>query len=216
MRTDRPPQTDCTPVGDEHPTRSWPAWAQILASLALLYHFAALLSGCLAAAPSSPVEVGAYEAFRPYCDLIYQGVGYRYYSRLDTTVNPAQPRPWGTPVVIAEMETDAPGGVTRRETLRLPDSHPVWPRLRHQRRIDLAYHLAADPRWTASYARHLCKATGCDRVAIYAQAHNIPDLARIRAAADHWPANWLDLEDGSTYGPRFKLGDFRCTDFSPK
>jgi hypothetical protein len=79
--------------------------------------------------------------------------------------------------------------------------------------LDLAYHLSADPRWAASYARHLCKTRGCSRVAISTQDHHIPDLDRVRAAAIGRGAPPVDLEAESTYGPRVKLGEFRCTDF---
>jgi hypothetical protein len=188
----------------------------VLASLAIAFHLSAVLAGCLAARPSSAFEVAAFEAFRPYCDLIDQGVGYRYYARLETTVDPSQPRPWGTPILWAEMEFNALDGGTQRETLRLPGSSAPWPRLRHQRRIDLAYHLAADPRWAASYARHLCMSCGCDRVTLYAQTHYIPDPARLRAAAGPVTASLLDPDDGSTYGPRIKLGEFQCTDFAQR
>ncbi|MDR3639628.1 MAG: hypothetical protein P4L84_37860 [Isosphaeraceae bacterium] len=191
----------------------WPAWAQLLASLAVLFHLCALVAACLGAPPSSWVESRAYETFRPYCDLTFQGVAYRYYSRLDTTVDPANPRPWGTPILLAEMESKDQDGTTLRRTLRLPDAEPVWPRLRHQRRIDLAFHLAADPRWAASYARHICKSYGCERVSLSVQAHYIPDLSRLHNADGALTASLLEPDDGSTYGPRIKLGEFRCTDF---
>ena len=147
--------------------RPWPPWWQVLASLAILFHLAAVLAGCLAVRPASDLEMKSYEVFRLYCGFLYQGVGYRYYSRLDTTIDPAHPRPWGTPIVLAEMEFDSQDGAIRRETLRLPDSIPTRPRLRHQHRIDLAYHLAAEPRWAASYARHIFKLYGCDRVTVF-------------------------------------------------
>jgi hypothetical protein len=193
---------------------SWPVWAQALASVALILHISAILAGCLAAPPCSQLEASAFALFRPYSDFIYQGVGYRYYARLDTTVDPADPRPWGTPIVFAEMDFDSPRGKPHRITLRLPDAGPLRPRLRHQRRIDLAYHLAADPRWAASYARHLCKSYGCKRVALHTQTHTIPDLARLHATGGPIADSSLDPEDGSTFGPRIKLGEFECTDFS--
>jgi hypothetical protein len=186
----------------------------VFASVAILFHLSALVAGCLAARPSSALEVAIFELFRPYCDVIYQGVGYRFYSRLDTTVDPAHPQPWGTPIVIAEMDFDAPGTKTRTETIRLPDSAPVWPHLRQQRQIDLAFHLALDPRWAASCARHLCKSRGCDRVTIHAQGHYIPDVDRLRKESGSVTPAMLDPDDGSTYGPRIKLGEFRCSDFS--
>ena len=133
-------------------------------SVALLYHMGAILAGAMAVSPSSEIERRAVEPFRRYYELINQGYGYRYYSRLDTTVDPHRSAPWGTPVVTAEMEFERPGGRRPREVVRLPDRRRPWPRLRHQRQLDLAYHLSADPRWAASYARHLCKTRGCSRV----------------------------------------------------
>jgi hypothetical protein len=182
-------------------------------SLAILYHIAATLAGALAVAPSSEVEIRAARFFRCYYELINQGYGHRYYSRLDTTVDPHDPRPWATPVVIAEMEFDPPQGETRSEVVRLPGRERPSIGLRHQRQLDLAYHLATDPRWAASYARHLCKTRGCQRVTIYTQEHRIPDLAIVREAAAGRGATSIDLEAESTYGPRVKLGEFRCTDF---
>ena len=194
--------------------QSWPVWARVLVSLFLAFHLAALLIGCLAAPPCSAIETKVYTFLRPYCNLIDQGVSYRYYSRLEMTTDPTHPRPWSTPIILAEMEFDSPDGSSRRETLRIPDSEPIWPRLRHQRRIDLAFHLTSDPRWAASYARHLCQSRQCERVTLFTQTHTIPDLKRIRAATSPLTALSLDPVDGSTYGPRVKLGEFQCADFS--
>jgi hypothetical protein len=198
------------------PTRSWPPWARALMSLFLAFHMAAILTAALAVSPSSAEERRAAMAFRSYNDLINQGYGYHYYARLDTTVDPHDPRPWSTPIVIAEMEFDGDGpSGPRRVEVRLPGrvGERAWPRLRHQRQLDLAYHLTADPRWAASYARHLCKAEGCKRVAIYTQEHRIPDLGLMREAASHPGAPRVDLEEESLYGPRVKLGEFRCDEF---
>ncbi len=193
--------------------RLWPVWAQAAMSLALLYQIAATLAGALAVHPSSAIERNAAGVFRHYYELVNQGYGHRYYSRLDTTVDRHDPRPWATPIVIAEMEFDRPGGGTDTEVVRLPGNQPSRIRLRHQRQLDLAFHLASDPRWAASYARHLCKTRDCRRVTIYTQQHRIPDLALVRRAATGPGAPQVDLEDESTYGPRIKLGEFQCTDF---
>jgi hypothetical protein len=193
--------------------QTWPVWAQVVMSGALVYHLAAILAGALAAHPSSGIEKRAAGVFRSYFEIINQGYGYRYYARLNRTVDPRQPRPWGTPVVIAELEFERAGEGTTRDVIRLPDRRRPWPRLRYQRQLDLAYHLSVDPRWAASYARHLCKTRGCSRVAISTRDHYIPDLDRVRAASIARGASPVDLEAESTYGPRVKLGDFRCTDF---
>jgi hypothetical protein len=193
--------------------RNWPVWAQVLISLAILYHITATLAGSLAVDPSSAIERQDAQFFRCYYELINQGYGHRYYSRLDTTVDAHNPRPGATPVIIGEMEFDQPQGGTNSEVVRLPSSERRLVGLRRQRQLDLAYHLASDPRWAASYARHLCKTRGCQRVTIYTQEHRIPDLALVRAAALGPSATMIDLETESTYGPRIKLGEFRCTDF---
>jgi hypothetical protein len=184
----------------------------VLVSLVLVYHMCAIVAGALTAPPYSELELRAASSFRHYYELINQGVAYRYYARLDTTLDPADPRPWGTPVVTAELEFEREGAETAHEVIRLPGQRPIWPRLRFQRELDLAYHVSADPRWAASYARHLCKTRGCTRVAIYSQSHEIPPLERVRAAASGQGAP-IDLESESTYSPRFKLGEFRCTEF---
>jgi hypothetical protein len=193
--------------------RSRPVWAQALVSLALLYHIAAILAGALAVHPSSEIQRRAAGIFRRYYELINQGYGHRYYSRLDTTVDRHDPRPWGTPVIIAELKFDQQEGKDSSEIVRIPSRDLPWIRLRHQRQLDLAYHLATDPRWAASYARHLCRTRGCQGVTIYTQQHNIPDLAVVREAAAGPGSLTIDLEAESTYGPHVKLGEFRCTDF---
>jgi hypothetical protein len=193
--------------------RPWPGWAQAAVSVALAYHMTAVLAGALAVAPSSGLQRRVSRLFRPYYELTNQGYGYRYYARLDYTVDPHNPRPWGTPVVFAEMHFDRPGGGTDTELVRLPGRPRQTPRLRHQRQLDLAYHLAADHGWAASYARHLIKTRGCQRVALYRKEHHVPDLAAVRQAASGRGGAGVDLEGESTYGPRIPLGEFRCAEF---
>src|SRR3954470_6508950 len=73
----------------------WPIWAQGAMSLALLYHIVAILAGALAPYPSSEIQRRSIILFHKYYQILNQGYGYRYYSRLDTTVDPGDPRPWG-------------------------------------------------------------------------------------------------------------------------
>jgi hypothetical protein len=182
-------------------------------SLALLYHMAAILAGGLAVRPCSEIERRFAGYFKTYYDLTNQGYGYRYYGRLDATVDPHNPRPWATPVVIAELRFAKAAGGTSTETVRLPDRRCPGPRLRYQRQLDLAFHLSSDPRWAASYARHLCRTRHCEEVIIYTQDHQIPELAKVREAASGRAAEPLDLEADGTYTPRVKIGEFRCADF---
>lgn len=209
----RPAPFEPLPAKSRNPRRAWPPWAQVLMTLALLYHMVAIVSASLASHPSSMVERRVAKAFSAYNDLTNQGFSYRFYAKLDNTTDPHQPRPWGTPVVTAEMEFEAPDGRKTTESMRLPGQSGLWPRLRHQRQLDLAYHLTADPRWAASYARHLCVTRGCTQVALYTQEHHIPDLVKVREAAARGDLGSIDLDDPSTYTPRVKLGEFRCTDF---
>jgi hypothetical protein len=200
-------------AGNPRPS-AWSIPLRAFVSILLALHTAAITSAHLAAPPSSEVEQRAAFWFKPYYDLINQGYGYRYYARLDRTVSPEHRHPWATPIVLLEMEFDGPGKEVRKETIRLPElmGHRLWPRLRHQRQLDLAYHLSSDTRWAASYARHLCKTRGCDRVTIYLQDHEIPDLALVRAAASG-TGEPVDLESDSTYSARLNLGEYRCTNF---
>jgi hypothetical protein len=193
--------------------RGWPSPLQVVVSLALIYHMAGLLVGALAVPPSSAIALRAVPYFQRYFELVNQGYSYRYYCRLDTTIDPQQPHPWGTPIVIADMEFKGEGGQAVHQVLRLPGRERPWPRLRFQRQLDLAYHLASDPRWVASYARHLCKTRGCQRVTISTQEHRIPALDLVREAAAGRSARPVDLEAESTYSPPVKLGEYRCTDF---
>jgi hypothetical protein len=196
------------------PPSAWPLPLKIVVSILLALHIAAIASGHLAASPCSEVEQRVASFFRSYYDFINQGYGYRYYAKLDMSMGPEHRHPWGTPVVLLEMEFDGPGKEVRKESVRLPElpGHRLWPRLRHQRQLDLAYHLTSDTRWAASYARHLCKTRGCDRVTIFLQNHQIPDLDLVRAAASGTGES-IDLESESTYGPRSNLGEYRCTNF---
>jgi hypothetical protein len=196
------------------PPSAWSLPLKVVVSILLALHIAAITSAHLAASPSSEVEQSVASLFKHYHDLINQGYGYRYYARLDLSVSPEHRHPWGTPIVLLEMEFDGPGKEVRKESVRLPElpGHRLWPRLRHQRQLDLAYHLSSDPRWAASYARHLCKTRGCDRVTIFLQDHQIPDLALVRAAASGTGES-IDLESESTYSPRSNLGEYRCTNF---
>ena len=141
------------------PRLAWSLPSKVAMSILLALHIASITSAHFSSAPSSELEQRAAGFFKHYHDLINQGYGYRYYARLDLSVSPEQRRPWGTPIVLMEIEFDGPGGEVRKESIRLPElpAHRSWPRLRHQRQLDLAYHLKGDTRWAASYARHLCK-----------------------------------------------------------
>ena len=191
--------------------RLWATRRVVIISAALIYHMAAVLAGALAAAPSSALEQVAYtRLFLIYCNMVNQGYSYRFYARLEQPVaGESAPRPWSTPVLLAELEGGSLGDGPR--LARLPE-RGLWPRLRLQRELALVYHLRIDPRWGSSYARHLCRATGCERVRLSIQEHQIPDLAAVTRSVvegkvgPHW-------DDASTYGERQLIGEFRWGEF---
>ena len=101
----------------ESGARGWPLPLQIVVSLALIYHMAGLLVGALAVPPSAAIERQAVPYFKRYFELTNQGYSYRYYSRLDTTVDAAHPHPWGTPIMTADMEFKGEDGQVVRNRL---------------------------------------------------------------------------------------------------
>ena len=99
----------------------WARPGKLCVSILLMWHLGALVTSVLAPRPSSPIERRMAGFFKSYCDVINQGCGYRMYGKLDMTVNPHHPRPWGTPVVTLDLEFPASGETNRPEQVRLPD-----------------------------------------------------------------------------------------------
>ena len=85
--------------------------------------------------------------------------------------------------------------------------------LRYQRQLNLAHHLAIDPRWVASYARHLTKTYQCQKVTLYLQTHYIPNTEMVRTSVSASPAAAVDFEAADTYSERTKLGVFAWSEF---
>lgn len=190
----------------------WPAGRRCVVSAALAFHLAALLAAALAAPPSSPLERSAAELFAPYHQLVDQGYAYRYYA----------PEPGPTPVVTARVRY----GDGREETLRLPE-RGLWPRLRYQRQLALANHLADDygraraatgsglnSVWARSYARHLAKARGpgCASVSLYVQWHLVPDLEHVAEERTR-TGQAVDLDAEEFYTAPERIGDYPCDGF---
>jgi len=194
------------------PVDRWPGWARGVVSAALLWHIGALLAGAVAASPSSPLERLAAAVFSPYNQLIDQGYAYRYYA----------PEPGPTPVVTATVRY---GDGRAAATVRLPE-RGVRPRLRYQRQLALANHLAADfeearratgdgsrSHYARSYARHLAKARpGSRTVTLVVQSHLIPDPDRVRESLEAaGPA--LDLDADEFYTAPERIGEYPCDAF---
>ncbi|MFO0951063.1 MAG: hypothetical protein U0835_07915 [Isosphaeraceae bacterium] len=186
----------------------WPGWARGLVTFALAVHLTAVLSGALAAPPSSLLERGTAELFRWYHDLVDQGYAYRYYA----------PEPGPTPVVTARVQF-ADGRA--EEVIRLPE-RGLFPRLRYQRQLALANHLTDDWRearratgdgansvFARSFARHVARIRpGASTVTLYTQTHLIPDPAEIREALEH--GNRVDLDAEEFFTAPERIGEFPC------
>lgn len=178
-----------------------------MATIALVIHFAGVLSAELGAPPASPLERGAASLWQTYTSALNLDHSHRFY------VLPQAP----TPVVHARLRF-ADGRPER--VVRLPD-RSTWPRIRYQRQLALAYHLHNDASsareagvsegfWARSYARHLCRANpGCVEVTLTSQLHLFPSLARLREAAEPG-AEPLDLDGDEFFTTPEQIGVFPC------
>jgi hypothetical protein len=176
----------------------------------VIWHGLAVLAAVLAAPPSSELQRSVANLFRAYYRVADQGYSYRFYTA------GAPP----TPIVTALLEFED----GRTEEIRIPD-RSLWPRLRFQRHLALAYHLFEDvrraprdpatgdsrSRWAASYARHLCRENpGCRRVVLFLQDHLNPTPDELMEAARE--GRTIDVEDRRYYGDRQRIGVYLCDD----
>lgn len=191
---------------------AWPVWARRLATVALLGHGAAILSGIWAAPPASDLERAVAEVFEPYNGFVRQGLSYRYYS----------PEPPPTPVVTA---TIAFRDGRADETVRIPD-RAARPRLLYQRQLALAHHLTedvnearvhgADPaesRWARAVAAHLGRVhPGAASVTLRSQLHLVPPIDRVRRELrERGPGSpSIDLDADEFFTTPERIGVFPC------
>ena len=192
---------------------SWPVWAQVIVSLGLLYHMAAVLAGAVGVPPSSELEQTIADQFASYFDLTDMGYSYRFY---------AEPPP--TPVVSATIRF-AEGRPD--EIVRLPGRDLTGPRMRHQRQLALANALFNDvqearrltnatneSRLARAYARHLCRTRpGCLSVTLHVQQHLIPDPAQVRKARETSGAAGFDLFGDRMFTIPEWIGEYPCDAF---
>lgn len=191
------------------PGRTWPRWAKVTVTLAVLVHAWALWVGAWAGEPSSPLQVHLAGGFRGYHDLIDQGYTYRYYA----------PEPPPTPVVTATIRY-ADG---HEEEVRLPD-RATRPRMLYQRELALAHHLFMEARMARdgrrgesgqgplaqSYARHLGKAhPGARSVTLSVQEHLIPDPRQVERQLQE-TRKAPDLDAPEFYTVPERIGEYPC------
>jgi hypothetical protein len=199
-----------SPESANQATVAWPSWARCAASLALIVHLLAILSGALAAPPASAAEGWLARRFAGYNQLLDLGYSYRFY------VNGVPP----TPIVLATIHS-SDGTSTE---LRIPD-RSLKPRLRFQRHLALAYHLRQeslraprDPdgnsqgRWAISYARHLASLhPNAMSVTLHLTDHLNPTPAELQSTAQSGKPS-IDVEADRFYtAPEF-VGEYPCRD----
>jgi hypothetical protein len=182
----------------------WSWGARVAVSAAIAVHAVAALAAALAGAPSSPLERAVADRFAAYYQVLDQGYAYRYYA----------PEPGPTPVVTATVRFD--DGRPER-TVRLPE-RGVWPRLRYQRQLALAYHLVADfeevrrngvDGASSLYARSYARTQpGCSTVTLYKRIHLIPNPEEVRAALAE--GNRVDIDAEEHYTAPERIGEFPC------
>ncbi|WP_165220000.1 hypothetical protein [Aquisphaera insulae] len=189
---------------------TWPRWAKVVVSLAILYHVAAVVAGAIGVPPSSPLERRVADAFTAYHDLVDQGYAYRYY---------AEPPPTPVATAVVRFDDGRPD-----VTVRLPDRSLGGPRMRHQRQLALANALFADvqeakraglepsrSRMGRAYARHLGAAfPGSRSVTLHVQQHLIPSPDHVRRALAAPGNAGFDLFDEDLFTSPEWVGDYEC------
>lgn len=190
--------------------KPWPVWARWLATLAILFHVAAVLAGALGAQPSSKLEQDTAEFFEVYHQALDQGEAYRYYSS-------AFPP---TPVVTATLSfVDG----RPEKVVRLPE-RGLRPRLLYQRQLALAHGLMEDfeaakrdagdgskSRWAHSFATHLCRSNpGCSSVSLELKMHLVPRIERVYHLLSMPEPGPVDLDSDEFYSDPQQIGVFPC------
>jgi len=179
------------------PTASVPfrgrVWVKRIVSAWLLYHVLAIVIAPASVAPSSGLMQTCWRAFRPYLQVLYLNHGYHFFA----------PEPSSSTLVGYTLEF--PDG--RTEIGRFPH-RGIAPRLMYHRHFMLTEFLGfvADEEeqpWHRSYARHLGKATGAERVSLSRITHYLPTQESVREGAT------LNESESFTEVP---LGSYRCDD----
>jgi hypothetical protein len=187
---------------------SWPAWARVAVSVALVYHLVAVVAGAMRMPPSSDLERAIADGFLPYYDAMDLGHSYRFYQD-----------PGPTPVVTATIRYE---DGRLEETVRLPGRDVAGPRMRHQRQLALANALneevqgirrqggdVGQSRLAWSYASHIRRThPGCRSVTLYLQQHLFPDAEQMRRELESSRAARVDLFDERFFTTPEWIGDF--------
>lgn len=166
-----------------------------VATLAVLFHFSAVLAAAGSVGPTSDLVYNIWSVFRPYLQFFHLNHGYNFFA----------PEP--APSTLLDYEVAAEDGTVIAHG-RLPN-HSLWPRLLYHRHLLLTEHIFVAPpplqkHWYASYARHLCRKYGASKVTLTRLTHFPPTMGMVR--------DGTRLDDDVTY-EKMPLGTFSCADY---
>jgi hypothetical protein len=185
--------------------RRWAPWVQVIVSLLLVWHLAAVLMGPISFPPTMTSD-RLHPIFRPYLAATFLDHGYKFFA----------PDPGPSHLVRYELEfADGThrGGV-------FPNLDDQWPRLFYHRHFMLSEFIniaPPDPNWTPqsdwtrtplsagqqqyarSYGEHMLHKYDARRVTLWLREHLIPTPDQV--------AKGMRLHDPSLYRER-KLGSF--------
>jgi hypothetical protein len=163
-------------------------------NLWLVLHVSAIIIAPAAVAPSSMLAQTGWELVYPYLQVLYLNHGYHFFA----------PEPAESTLLayVAERED---GTIV---TGRIPD-RDIGPRLLYHRHFMLTEHMAGtDPElrelWHRSFAMHLGRKHGADRVSLSQITHYLPTIEMVR--------DGYTLDDSSGYVEQ-PLGVYRCDEF---
>jgi hypothetical protein len=144
-----------------------------LVSAWLAFHLVAIVVAPASVEPASELTHAAWEVFSPYLETLYLNHGYHFFA----------PEPAES--TLLSYEAERPDGTVVKG--RIPD-RATHPRLLYHRYFMLTEHMngAADEvktLWHESYAQHIGRKLGAQKVTLIKQTHLLPTAERIRKGA---------------------------------
>ncbi len=135
-----------------------------------MLHLFAIIIAPASVAPASELARGACRLLQPYLGALYLDHGYHFFA----------PEP-AESTLLAYTAERADGTVVHG---RIPD-RSTNPRLLYHRYFMLTEHMSDAPEevaglWYASYAEHIAREQGAERVRLIEQTHNLPTMERVR------------------------------------
>lgn len=150
------------------PVKRW----QIAASMLILLHVFAIWVAPFSVPPSSPLAQAIASLLHPYLETAFLNHGYKFFA----------PDPGPTHLVRYELEFA--DGSKRGGTF--PNLKEQQPRLLYHRHMMLSERLEGPPEaywigaYARSYAQHLLKTHGAEKVTLYLVTHALPNPMEVQ------------------------------------